>query len=274
MLFRSPTVPKTPFVDLAVDALIENFDLKEAIAGEIFGAELSFRKNTLIMGDLDSGAVHDVAHRINGDQLDVPSSLGENNGRFIGCRGLAVAKIPEVLICVLGVVGEFDPKVVAERVDVRVVVNGGIGCHGGLKVNFDDAQIAVVAHSGRGDYASGCREGTVAAGGTYGLVNGPIRSKAGGAPIYVLGRSAPKKGGVENALRILLEHHKIEIAAVRGGLHGIRGNGQVVGIAAQIAAVYRATPARKKDVEAFVYIKCRGDEVDKVVGRTKLAGEN
>ena len=96
-------------MDFAVDTFIENLHFKQAVTGEILGTKLRLRKNALVMCNLDGGAVHDVTNRVDGDQLDVPNALGKNDRGLLGRRSLAVPKVPEVLIGVLGVVGEFDP---------------------------------------------------------------------------------------------------------------------------------------------------------------------
>ena len=95
-----------------------------------------------------------------------------------------------------------------------------------------------------------------------------------GQPINVFGRGASKEGGVEYGLRVLLEYEEVKITAIRGLLYRIGGYGQVVGIAAQIAPIYRTAPSREQNVETFVHVEGCRNQVDEVVRRSKLAREN
>ncbi len=71
-------------MDFAVNAFVEDIHFKKAVAGEVFGAELRLREDALVVGDLDSSTVHDVAHRIDGDEFNVPNALRKNDGRLLG----------------------------------------------------------------------------------------------------------------------------------------------------------------------------------------------
>ena len=118
----------------------------------------------------------------------------------------AGAEVPKELVGVLRVVGELDPKIVAQRVHIRIVVNGGISRDRGFEVDFNDAEVAVVAHARGGNDTWRGWEAAVAAGSAYRLVNGAIGGKAGGASIDVFGGRATKEGGIQDGLRVLLQH--------------------------------------------------------------------
>ena len=264
-------VAKIPNVGRAAPAAVGGSQGERAVALYVVYGKAGFRIGALGEVQHHAGCVLDVADRVvGGKNYPIRTEVELRRGGGQRTR-LSIAKIPSVGIGVEAFVGEFYAQGFANGVYVDGKIDFCFGRDRRFKIKLDDAQVAVVGGVGGGNYPRCGGKGSAGARGANGLVNGSFLRKAGRAAVHVFGAGAPKKGGVLKASCVLGQNQKVKIASVGGVAKGISGDRQSGRGSSLAAGIDCAAPTADENIQAIVYLKRRGHNID-LVARAKSGG--